>query len=73
MTKLTYKLDFPGNLCRAAFGILAMFKGQRKSSLNVSFVSGSYLILSWCYDSKKIAESSLDMVGFRTLKGARGF
>ena len=24
-TKLTFKLDFPGNLCRAAFTILAMF------------------------------------------------
>ena len=24
-TDLTFKLDFPGNLCRAAFGILAMF------------------------------------------------
>ena len=23
--KLTFKLDFPGNLCRAAFAILAMF------------------------------------------------
>ena len=25
-TKLTFKLDFPGNLCLAAFAILAMFK-----------------------------------------------
>ena len=25
MTKLTYKLDFPGKLCMAAFAILAMF------------------------------------------------
>ena len=25
-TDLTLKLDFPGNLCRAAFAILAMFK-----------------------------------------------
>ena len=24
-TDLTFKLDFPGNLCRAAFAILAMF------------------------------------------------
>ena len=24
-TDLTFKLDFPGNLCRAAFPILAMF------------------------------------------------
>ena len=24
-TDLTLKLDFPGNLCRAAFAILAMF------------------------------------------------
>ena len=24
-TKQTLKLDFPGNLCRAAFAILAMF------------------------------------------------
>ena len=25
-TKLTFKLDFPGKLCLAAFAILAMFK-----------------------------------------------
>ena len=25
-TDLTFKLDFPGNLCRAAFAILAMFQ-----------------------------------------------
>ena len=32
----------------------------------------SYLITSWCYDSKKIAESSLDMVGSKDLRGWGG-
>ena len=32
-TKLTFKLDFPGNLCRAAFAILAMFYCERVLAL----------------------------------------
>ena len=31
-----------------------------------------YLINSWCYDSKNIAESSMDMVNFRAFRGRGG-
>ena len=34
-TKLTFKLDFPGNLWRAAFAILAMFKKKNLSTLHI--------------------------------------
>ena len=30
-TKLTFKLDFPGNLCEAVFAILAMFIFNKNS------------------------------------------
>ena len=30
---LTFKLDFPGNLCRAAFAILAMFSSKVRHAL----------------------------------------
>ena len=36
-TDLTFKLDFPGNLCRAAFAIHAMFLSQFRKGVRQEF------------------------------------
>ena len=41
-TDLTFKLDFPGNLCRAAFAILAMFRIAHMLTTNVQIKQGEF-------------------------------
>ena len=61
-TKLTFKLDFPGNLCRAAFAILAMF-----FNIPLSYTAGKHRCDSrggagWGLDGQRRCYSGLPLV-----------
>ena len=68
-TKLTFKLDIPGSLCRAAFAILAMlflaiemhFANFRKHYVDEKVWMTNFIFLP-CHISHGITEKRVEMV-----------